>query len=102
MSALARKTTNEIIAELGSRVRATRLRRNLAQLDLARQAGLSDRTIRSLERGQDVQLSTLIEILRVLRRLDDLDGVLPDPGVSPIQLLKNKGRPRQRARRKDG
>jgi len=102
MSDFARKTTSEILGDLGSRVRAARLRMNLPQADLAREAGVSERTVRGLEQGHDVQLSTLVRVLRALRRVDDLTGVLPDPGVSPIQLLKNKGRQRQRARRRDG
>ena len=102
MASFVRKTTPEILGELGSRVRATRLRMNLPQADLAREAGVSERTVRGLEQGHDVQLSTFVRVLRALRQVDDLDELLPDPGVSPIQLLKNKGRQRQRARRRDG
>ncbi len=90
----------EILAELGGRLRRYRLQQNVTQADLARDAGISPRTIRNVERGEDTQLSTLIRILRVLGRLDGLDAFLPRPGVSPIELLATGGRERQRARRR--
>jgi transcriptional regulator with XRE-family HTH domain len=64
---------------------------------LARDAGVGNRTVRNLERGGDVQLGTLLRILRALGRLDALDAFLPRPGVSPMELLRSGGRERQRA-----
>jgi DNA-binding XRE family transcriptional regulator len=71
----------------------------LAQADLATRAGLNRTTIRDIEAGKDSQLSTLVKILRALGRLDDIDAFLPKPSVSPIQLMKLEGKPRQRARK---
>lgn len=44
-------------------------------------------------------MATLLSVLRALGRLENLDAFLPDPGMSPIQLAKLKGRERQRASR---
>jgi hypothetical protein len=42
-------------------------------------------------------LSLLIRVLRAMGKLSQLDAFLPEPGLSPIQLAKLKGRERQRA-----
>jgi hypothetical protein len=52
-----------------------------------------------VEQGEDVQLSTVIRMLRSLGRLDALDAFLPAPGVSPMELLRTGGRQRRRARK---
>ncbi len=99
MMVIASKTDNEILKELGERLRAYRLQMNLAQAELATRAGVNRTTIRDAELGRDFQLTTLVKLLRVLGRLGDLDAFLPAPSVSPIQLMRRQGRPRQRARK---
>jgi transcriptional regulator with XRE-family HTH domain len=102
MTSLRSLTTPEILLELGQRVRRTRLLENLSQAALAEEAGLGERTLRKLEQGDGVQLSTLIDLLRALHKLDALDSFLPDPGVSPMELLERAGRQRQRASKRRG
>ena len=93
------KTDSEILKELGGRLRSYRLQMNVTQAELATRAGVSRTTIRDAEFGKDSQLSTLVKLLRALGRLDNLDAFLPAPSVSPIQLMKRQGKPRQRARK---
>jgi len=90
-------TDDEVLAELGGRLRRYRLQGNIRQAELARIAGISLRTLGNIERGKDVQLGTVIRILRALGRLDSLDAFLPEAGVSPMELLRSHGRSRQRA-----
>ena len=97
--ALAHTTDVEVLKEIGDRLRTHRLQRNLAQADLATRAGVNRTTIRDIEAGKDSQLSTLVKLLRALGRLEDIDAFLPKPSVSPIQLMKSQGKPRQRARK---
>jgi transcriptional regulator with XRE-family HTH domain len=92
-------TDIEVLQEIGSRLRAYRLQRNLAQADLATSAGINRTTIRDIEAGKDSQLSSLVKLLRALGRLEDIDAFLPKPSVSPIQLMKLQGKPRRRARK---
>ena len=42
---------------------------------------------------------TFIQILRALDALEELDSLLPEPGISPLQLAKMKGKVRRRASR---
>jgi transcriptional regulator with XRE-family HTH domain len=94
---LQQLTDEELIAEIGGRLRRYRLQGNITQAELARRAGISLRTLGNIETGRDVQLGTVIRILRALGRLDSLDAFLPEADVSPMELLRSRGRPRQRA-----
>ena len=87
---------NGVLSELGNRVRQLRLRHNLTQQQLAQQTLLSLNTIKALESGK-ARLATLVVVLRELGRVEELQQFLPDPGVSPMQLAKSKGRQRKRA-----
>jgi hypothetical protein len=58
------------------------------------------RTITRLEAGQSVQLDTLLSVLRVLRLMDGLDELVPQPRVSPLALAREQTPARQRAPRK--
>lgn len=87
---------NAIEDELGRRVRELRLRRNLTQQALAEATTLSLNTIKALESGKG-KISTVIAVLRELRALEHLDNFIPEPGISPLQLAKRHGKPRQRA-----
>ncbi len=86
-----------VLEELGRRVQTQRLNANLAQADVARSAGVSRRALQNLESGRDCTLSLLIRVLRAMGKLDQIEALLPEPGLSPIQLAKLKGRERRRA-----
>ena len=93
----ATKTTIEILAELGARLRTYRLQRNLSIEDVAQKAGVGARTVTRAESGERPTLETIIRILRALDRLEALDAFLPPPLVSPLQLAALQGEERQRA-----
>src|SRR4030067_149810 len=82
--------------ELGGRIRALRLRKNITQKELAEATALSLNAIKSLESGKG-KLSTLIAALRELGALDQLNNFIPEPSISPIQLAKRQGKGRERA-----
>ena len=86
-----------VLREIGQRLKKQRLRRNLTQQNLADQAGVSRTTISDMEQGSPFQVLTLIQALRALRSLEAIEGFLPDPGISPLQLARMKGKERQRA-----
>ena len=88
-----------ILREIGRRLKRKRLDQNLTQQSLAEIAGLNRSTISEAENGVSVSMQTLIQILRALHVLDQIDAFLPDPGLSPLQLAKMKGKERQRASR---
>lgn len=82
---------------LGQRLAAARLARQMTQARLAEEAGLSKRTVERMEAGDTSQVSSLIRVLRVLGLLEGLNQLVPEAGPRPLDLLKLKGRQRQRA-----
>jgi transcriptional regulator with XRE-family HTH domain len=85
-----------ILEEIGKRLQALRLRRNVTQEALAERTTLSPTTIKSLEKGSG-KLANLIAVLRELNALQELDNFIPATRLSPIQLAATKARQRQRA-----
>ena len=86
-----------ILAEIGERVSRHRLDLQLTQAKIAEQAGVSKRTVERIEAGASAQMSSMIRVLRVLDLLPGLDRLIPNPGPRPMDLLKRKGKVRQRA-----
>jgi len=97
MAKYARMTDSAVLAELGERVARHRLERNLTQAELAKEAGISKRTLIRLEAGESTQLTNLVRVLRSLGLLENLDALVPPPVPSPIEQLRTKGRERKRA-----
>lgn len=86
-----------IITELGERARQCRVGMNLTQGELAANAGVSQRTIERLEAGSSVQLDTLVRILRALRLSANLDQLIPEASIRPIQLAGSRTEVRHRS-----
>lgn len=86
-----------IMAELGSRLSARRLARNTTQAALAKEAGVSKRTLERIEAGHSAQLTSFIRVLRALDLVDALQAAIPPARPGPMDLLKNAGQPPQRA-----
>lgn len=92
----------EVLQELGARIRAARQARDLTIEQAALKAGVHRNTLSKVEAGSDIQLSTLIRVLRTFGRLQMLDMFLPAPTVSPIQLTRQLAMQRQRQRVRPG
>jgi transcriptional regulator with XRE-family HTH domain len=92
-------TDDAVLAELGTRIARRRLALQLTQATLAEQAGIAKRTLERMESGKTSQLSTLVRVLRVLDAASGLENLLPEAEVSPMALLKHKGKVRERASR---
>lgn len=86
-----------MLAELGQRAQQYRIGMNLTQVELAKHAGVSRSTIERLEAGSSVQLDKLLRILRALRLTANLDQLIPEASIRPIQLADSKVETRQRA-----
>jgi len=89
--------TPAILIELGYRIERLRLQRNQSLASLAEAAGVGTATLQRLESGKSVNLTTLIQVLRALNRLADLDNIVPDVEVSPFEFSRSRTQPRQRA-----
>lgn len=91
-------TSPQIEAALCKRLEQIRLSRNTTQRQLAESAGISTRTIGRLEKGQGVSLNTFIRVMTALGIQQNLETLMPDPTVRPIERVGVGTGQRQRAR----
>lgn len=89
-------TTEEVELELGERLKALRLNKNLDQKTVAERAGISVRALRNIEGGQGSSVKTLVSVLRALGRQEWLTTVAPIATINPLTLTRD-AQTRQRA-----
>jgi len=102
MKITALLTDDAVLAELGARLARRRLELQLTQAEVAEQAGIGKRTLERMEAGQASQLGTLVRVLRALDAMPGLEGLIPETGPRPMDLLQRRGKVRQRASGKRG
>jgi transcriptional regulator with XRE-family HTH domain len=88
----------QIILTLGKRVEKIRLGRNWTREKLADEAGITARTVANLESGNKVTLDTLVRVLIALGVQANLQNLLPDPSIRPMERLRAQSTERRRAR----
>jgi len=92
----------DICKEIGQRIRAERIRRELSQLEMAGMANLTLRTYRRLEAEGVGTIRVLVAALRAYDRIKHLAMLLPLPQVAPSRTaLAISMKPRVRRRRKE-
>ncbi len=102
MSLADLQTDAAVLSELGRRLARHRLERNWTQVELAARAGLGQATVQRVERGDSVQLTSMVKLLRALDLLRELDSAIPATIELPIAQLERErriGRRRVRAGR---
>lgn len=96
-------TDADLQAEIGRRLRETRTRARLEIQEVARQTGLSRRTVYRAERGDNPTLATLLRLLRLYGRLGELEMLLRQAEVSPMAVVeaarRKQNKPGARSRR---
>lgn len=89
--------TPAVLEEVGRRIERLRLRRNLSLAQLAEEAGVGTATLQRLESGSNPTLKTMVQVLRALNRLEDLDALVAEVEVSPFEISEARPTPRRRA-----
>lgn len=84
--------------EMGSYLKKVRQQQNKTQQEIAKAANISRSTLSLLERGESGSLKTLIQVLRVLDKLQLLQVFKFDEPVSPLALAKAQHKSRERVR----
>lgn len=77
-----------ILKEIGKRLKVERVRANLTQHDLSIRSGISKSTIERSEKGETIQIINLIKILRALNQLHSLEILLPSYEKTPMEYLE--------------
>lgn len=90
--------SNEVILrEIGQRVKETRILSNIKQADLADRAGISMTTLTHIEKGIAVRFDHLLNVLRVLNCLSNVELLIPEQEIRPSDYFEKK-RKRKRVR----
>jgi|GEM_PF-1698048 len=76
---------------LGKQIAELRIARQLKQIELAYEAGVSHRTLQRLEAGEAVKSDGLIKVIKCLGRLENVLAALDSPGFSPYEKLAEAG-----------
>lgn len=79
-----------IVAEIGKRLKDTRVKKRFTQAEVAERAGVSIFTISQIETGKNTSLASLIAVMRVLKLLENIETLIPEQVISPVSLLKNR------------
>lgn len=87
-----------LLEQLGRRMEAYRISRQMKQEELASKAGISARTLRRLETHGSGTLDTFARLLRALEIDHRLLDVIPDATASPLDRRSVAQQPRQRVR----
>ena len=85
--------------EIGTYIKKTRQQQNRTQQELAKLANISRSTLSLLERGQSGSLKTLIQVLRVLNKLQLLAAFNYKEVISPLTLAKAEHKSKERVRK---
>ena len=79
----------QILAELGERLRRARIRAELTQDALADSCGLAKSAVERAEKGENIRLLTLVKIMRTLNCVGALEGLLPEAEATPLEILRH-------------
>jgi transcriptional regulator with XRE-family HTH domain len=85
-------TDAAVLTELGRRLARHRIERNWTQAELAAEAGVGQATVQRAERGESVQMTSMIKLLRTLGLLGGLDLAIPESIDLPIARLEREQR----------
>ena len=85
--------TDELERQLGERLRALRIQRDLTQVELAEAANVSVGALKRLERGMGSTTTTLVSVVRALDHESWLDALGPGPNrFNPLDVLDGRNK----------
>lgn len=91
-----------ILQEIGRRIKDTRISFELKQKDLAEKAGISLATVVRIEKGAAVRFDHILNILRVLNCLPNIELMIPEQELRPSDYFDGrKKRKRVKAMREE-
>jgi len=80
--------SNEIVMkELGQRIQDIRIAMNLTQAQMADRSGVGLRTVARIENGEGVKVESVLNILRVLGILGNLNELIQEQVLAPTQII---------------
>jgi transcriptional regulator with XRE-family HTH domain len=91
-------TLNELTSKIAGTLKRYRLEKNMSQRELAEITGMDRTSISFIENGRQTSLVSILQILRALNKLEDLNTLLThETPISPKMYAKLKGKERKKA-----
>lgn len=95
MKIFGTESNEQILKELGQRLKDIRIALSYTQKDMADRAGVSPKTIERIEGGENVRIENLVNLLRAMNLLQNLEILVPEQTILPTEL-HDYGKKRQR------
>ena len=86
MDTLFLYNNDEIKIIIGKKIKNCRIDMGYSQKDLAKRSGISVHSISNIENGNGVTLDNLINIMRALNILNNIDKLIPDVASNPFDI----------------
>ena len=83
-----------ILEELGRRIKDARIAISMTQKEMALKAGISEKTVERIEKGENVKIENLLNIFRVLNFLQNFEILIPEQEVLIEEMMDKKKRKR--------
>lgn len=96
MRITGKESNTFILKELGTRLRDMRVNAGITQEGMCELTGLSHSSIRRIENGENVKIETILNLLRELSILGNIELLVPEQEMSPSQNY-DYGKRKQRA-----
>lgn len=94
--------SNEVLLkELGQRIKDARIAANYSQSEMAERSGVALSTLARIERGESVTTENVLNVLRALGVLSNLEVVLPEQTVKPTDIADGKAKRRRVSRERN-
>ena len=91
-----------ILKELGKRIQDVRISTSITQKELAERAGISPSTMERIENGENVKVENILNVMRALSLLSNLNIVIPEQEIVPSVVIERTiRRKRVTAKRKN-
>ena len=89
-----------ILSRIGERIKATRLKQNVTQEQLAKESNVSLSSVKKIEKGEIGSFDSIMRVLRILGLLDVLQPLVEEEQLSPSEYynLVHSARKKQRKR----
>lgn len=86
----------EILKQIGAKLKELRVERNMKQKELSERSGLSMFSISQIETGHNTSILSLVQILKALDRMDMLEPFFKEREVDPqlvAQFIQSQQQP---------
>jgi len=84
------ENTDALTKEIGRRLRGIRVRSAMTQKELSERSGVPKAMITRIENGHPIRLDSLMELMRALGCLGNLQVLLPEDELTADEMLQGK------------